>query len=217
MKLSNLVLSVVAFFMLGLAVGSASLTMTRSPTAVINVPMNASTKGSGFSIILPNDLTIKQKAILTMAYTIAKKDGHKYPQLLQGILLRETNAGGIKSYKVAGNEYGLKPNERYYGLAQLKLSATRDVLAKWPTMWNKFDFQGHTDEEVIAKLIENDEFNIAIASKYILILQTMGYTTPMSIATAYNKGPGGASNVDYNEDEYAKGVANHIKKLQPKT
>lgn len=217
MKLSNLVLSIVATFMLGLAVGSNDFVMSKQATAAINVPIDDNVKGSGLVIQLPANLSPKQKYILSVAYETAAKDGHKYPQLLQGIILQETKAGGMKSYKVAGNEFGLKPNLRYYGVAQLKLSATRDVLAKWPELWDDFEFQGKTDEEVIAKLIENERFNIAIASKYLLILKSRGYTNPAAIAAAYNKGPTGARGINHAENKYFKAVDQHIKKLQTKS
>lgn len=217
MKLSNLVLSLVATFMLGLAVGSTDFVLSKQPTAAINIPVSDNVKGSGLVVPLPANLTPKQKHILTLAYQTAAADGHKYPQLLQGIILQETKAGGMKSYKVAGNEFGLKPNARYYGVAQLKLSATRDVLAKWPELWDDFEFQGKTDEEVIAKLIENERFNIAVASKYILILKSRGYTNPAAIAAAYNKGPTGARRINTAEDNYSKAVNKHIKNLQTKS
>jgi hypothetical protein len=213
MKLSNLFLSIVATFMLGLAVGSTDFVMSKQSTAAINVPIDDTVKGNGLVIQLPANLTSKQKYVLNVAYETAQADGHKYPQLLQAILLQETKAGGMNSYKVAGNEFGLKPNLRYYGVAQLKLSAARDVLAKWPELWKDFEFQGKTDEEVIAKLIENERFNIAIASKYILILKSRGYTSPSAIAAAYNKGPTGARGINTAEDKYSKAVDQHIRKL----
>lgn len=217
MKLSNLFLSIVATFMLGLAVGSTDFVMSKQSTAAINVPIDDTVKGNGLVIQLPANLTPKQKHVLSVAYETAQADGHKYPQLLQAILLQETKAGGMNSYKVAGNEFGLKPNLRYYGVAQLKLSATRDVLAKWPELWDSFEFQGKTDEEVIAKLIENERFNIAIASKYLLILKSRGYTSPGAIAAAYNKGPTGARGINTAEDKYSKAVDQHIRKLQTKS
>lgn len=167
----------------------------------------------GYSVAVPKHLTRSQSELLDIAYRTAKSDGHRHPELLQGILLQETLAGALASYKVAGQEAGLRVNQRYYGVMQIKLSAARDVLKKYPDLWDQFEFQTRTDEEVIAQLIENDVFNIAVASKYCLILQQSGYRTAGAIAVAYNKGPAGAAGVNVMSDPYAMGVSRHLQEL----
>ena len=216
MKLSNFMLSIVACMTLGLAVGSTTLLVSQSPTAVISVPAEDGTTGGGYTINLPKSLTHKQATLLGLAYDIAKKDGHRYPQLLQGILLQESKAGDLASYKVAGQEFGLKTNERYYGVAQIKLAAAREVLSKYPSMKGEYDFHTSTDEEVIAKLIENDQFNIAVASKYLLVLKTYGYDTIKELALAYNQGAGRARGKNAETNQYSKGVMAHIQALHLK-
>ena len=151
-----------------------------------------------------------------MAYSIAKIDGHRYPQLLQGIILQETLAGEYHSYKVAGQELGLRTNERYYGVAQIKLAAARDVLNSFPWLTKEFGFHTTTDEEVIAKLIENDKFNLSVASKYLLILKRYGYDTIQELALAYNQGPGGAKAHDAQTFHYSVKVMKYIQELRPK-
>lgn len=213
MKLSNALLSVVATFVLGAAIGASSMLVPQQPTSVISVPSDEGVAGGGFTMVVPNNMTHRQAELLAMAYDIAKRDGHRHPQLLQGIILQETNAGQARNYKVAGQEYGLKPNERYYGVAQIKLAAARDVLSRYPELKTQFEFNTMADEEVIAKLIENDNFNLSIASKYLLILKSYGYDTMKTIAMAYNKGAGGASGKDANTNPYAQGVMAFIQKL----
>lgn len=213
MKLSNFLLSIVAFGMLGVAVGASSLVVSNRPTTVISVPVEEGTSGGGFSMKLPSSLTHKQAELLAMAYDIAKHDGHKHPQLLQGIILQESKAGELASYKVAGQEFDLKPNERYYGVAQIKLAAARDVLSKYPNMKEQFGFQTNTDEEIIAKLIDDDRFNISIASKYLLVLKAMGYDTMKQLALAYNQGAGGARSKNADTNPYSRGVMAHIQSL----
>lgn len=213
MKMSNFLLSVVACLALGLAVGSSSMVMSRAGTSVISVPAEIGGTGGGLAIKLPSNLTSQQAMLLALAYDIAKKDGHRYPQLLQGILLQETRAGEMDSYKVAGQEFGLKTNERYYGIMQIKLSAAKDVLTRYPALRNDFGFHTRTDEEIIAKLIENQEFNLSVASKYLLVLKTSGYDTVKQLALAYNQGAGGARAKNPETNHYSLGVMANIQKL----
>lgn len=214
MRLSNFLLSIVATMTLGVAIGSSVLIVSKEPTAVISIPVEQGQNGSGFSMNFPSNLTSHQTELLAMAYDIAKKDGHQYPQLLQGIILQESRAGEVASYKVAGQEYGLKPNERYYGVAQIKLVAAREVLNRYPALKDQYAFHTNTDEEVIAKLIENDQFNLAIASKYLLVLKTYGYDTIRQMALAYNQGVGGARGKDPATNHYSNGVMGYIQTLQ---
>jgi hypothetical protein len=163
---------------------------------------------------IPKNLSHHQAELLSQAYEIAQKDGHKQPQILQGIILQESKAGEMASYKVAGQELGLKTNERYYGLAQIKLAAAQDVLKIFPNMKSQFGFHTNTDEEVIAKLIENDTFNMSVASKYLLILKTRGYDTIKQLAVAYNQGAGGARHIDPNTNQYSNGVMAYIQTIK---
>ena len=213
MKFSNFALAIVASLALGAAVSASIHTIPSEPTAVISVPKSSSVRGGGFTVSLPKNLTRRQVELLTLAYAIAKKDGHTYPQLLQGILLQESRAGEHASYKVAGQEFGLKANLRYYGVTQIKLAAARDVLDRYPELKRQYEFNTLADEEVIAKLIENDSFNLAVASKYLLIMRSYGYDTITEMALAYNQGPGGAKNFDASTHHYPNGVMKYIQML----
>jgi predicted nucleic-acid-binding protein len=170
--------------------------------------------GSNSAILLPEKLTIEQNRILNFAYKTAKEDGHKHPEILQAILLQETRAGDMKSFKVAGQEFGLKTNERYYGIAQIKLDAAKDVLKTYPDIKNKYNFHTDTDEEIIAHLIMNDEFNIEVASKYLLIISRYNKDSNFIIG-AYNKGINSAKQLGENivNLEYVKKVKQYMSKL----
>lgn len=215
MKQSTFLLLAVAVITSSIAFSANSLVVTSQPSSIIYVPLNENPaiKGGGLSVKMPQSVSEKQAQVLTLAYEIAKNDNHKYPQLLQGILLQETLAGGLKKYSVAGDEYGLDTNKRYYGLGQIKLSAAQDVLMTYPEMWTDFDFHTKTDEEVIAKLITDDRFNISVASKYLLILRSYGYTSPHELAKAYNMGPGGARKAGPTT-AYSEGVMRHIASIK---
>lgn len=218
MKWSNSALALVAAFTLGLSAYLMVPVVTATPTAVISIANESNNSvGGGMSIKLPKDLSPHQAQLLTMAYEIAKEDGHKQPQLLQGILLQETKAGKMASYKVAGQEFGLKTNERYYGLFQIKLAAAKDAMKAYPEIRKEFNFQTNTDEEIIAKLIENERFNTSIASKYLLVLKKAGYDTIAQLSAAFNQGAGGARDVDPSTFHYSQGVMRHIQKLKGNT
>jgi hypothetical protein len=128
--------------------------------------------------------------ILNTAYRIAKADGHKDPELVQGVLLQESKAGGMSSYKVAGNK-----GDEYFGLGQLKLPAAKEVMAAYPKLWELYKFQTKTDDELKANLILNPTFNIEITSKYLKILQQRYGFTGRDLLNAYNRGPGGVKSV----------------------
>lgn len=216
MKLSTFTLTVIATGLITAAALANQQVISTNPTAVISLPKTdtAPTVGGGLSIKMPANITDRQAKLLNMAYSIAKKDGHPFPQILQGIIMQETKAGEMRSYKVAGQEFGLATNSRYYGVAQIKLSATQDVLKRFPQLKTEFGIQTSADEEIIAKLIENDKFNLSIASKYLLILKGYGYSTLEQLALAYNQGPGGAKKHSPATHHYPTGVMKHIQSLR---
>ena len=173
---------------------------TATGTAVI-AEKNENGKSTQAAILLPENLTTTQGRLLAEAYDIAKTDGHKHPELVQAILLQETMAGGMKAFRVAN-----PGPEAYFGLMQIKLGAAKDVLSAWPGMYAKFGLQSRNDDEIKANLILNDKFNIAVGSKYLLVLQKRYGYSGHALMVAYNKGPGGAQGVDPSDNEYAQGA-----------
>jgi hypothetical protein len=165
-------------------------TNVQNGTAVIAAKSAKQLGGDKLSILLPPDLTPRQSQILKTAYDIAKSDGNPSPEKFQAILLTETDACTYGKYKVAGQEFGGK--ERYYGCGQVKLQTAKAVMQKHPELWKYM--QTREDEEIIANLILNDEFNLQVASKYFLMAGS-GKADDFA-ATAYNQGPGGAKKVN---------------------
>ena len=155
------------------------------------------------TIVLPPNLTPHQGELLTYAYQVAKADGQKYPEYYEGLIYQESKAGGMKNYKVAGQEFGLKTMERYYGVPQLKLAAVKDVLKKYPSL-GVFS----TDEEIVAKLITDDDWSIRVGSKYLMMVG-IG-KSPEAALVAYNKGEGGAEGVDPSTNAYAQDIIHHV-------
>jgi hypothetical protein len=200
-------------FLIGLAFAMTTLTSAFSQSDITIPTVATSDDSAGNSVPeLPNTLTDRQVHVLTMAYEIAKEDGHADPQILQGIVLQESSAGASGSYKVV-----VLNKSRYYGLTQLTIGAARDVIRNFPELKAQFGFQTSTNEELIAKLIENDEFNLSVASKYLLILKRFGFDTIRQLALAYNQGPGGARMKDARTFAYSNGVMKHIQSLHIKT
>ena len=161
-----------------------------------------------FTVKLPNNITSEQLELLAFAYQVAKSDGYKHPQYLQGILMQESNAGNMDKFRVAGLE--TRVGDRYFGIGQIKLVAAKAVMNRFPEMWRYLDTK--TDEELQARLILDDKFNIRIASKYALL---MGINDdPTRAITAYNRGPGGVNLVDPNTHEYTQRVKTHTQRLK---
>jgi LysM repeat protein len=201
----------IASWLLGLAMGAglvACVHLNDCPPAppsvtVLTVPGDSASDALTFK--LPEVISSHQADVLAQAKRTAETDGIE-PGLLQGILLNESDAGSNPHYKVTGPK-----GERQYGVGQIELPTALRVMATYPELWATFGFHTHTDEEVIAKLIENDAFNIAVASKYTIILRHSGYKSAASAAVAYHKGPGGAIGVDAKTDRYAMRATAHIR------
>lgn len=203
MKALTRTLAVLSLSLLATAYYVLAPTIVRSTTAVTL----AVTDGKEKAIIIPENISNEQLRLLALAYDIAKEDGYVKPQWLQGIIMQETNAGGIKAWRVAGLQN--KEGDRYFGLGQIKLAAAQAVMAKYPDMWNYLNTK--TNEELQARLVLDDEFNLRVASKYAIM---MGINNnPTFALTAYNQGMGGAQTINPETWHYTVGVKQHVAKL----
>jgi hypothetical protein len=169
-------------------------------TAVIAEKGDGKKVGGQAAVLLPTSLTPNQGRLMNKAYEIAKAHGHKNPELVQSVLLQESDAGAAPKMRVAN-----PGPEAYFGPMQLKLVAAKAVLSRWPDLFTKYHFQTRTDDEIKANLILNDVFNIEVGSKYLLILQREYGFTGRELLNAYNRGPSGVKAVgdDYH---YAVGA-----------
>jgi hypothetical protein len=174
------------------------------------VPSKEAPEDKPYKVILPKNLTPKQAELLSFAHDIAIQDGHKYPQYVQGIIMQESKAGSMNDWRVAGlsNRIG----DRYFGIGQVKLVAAKAVMNVWPDMWRYLDTR--TDEELQARLILDDHFNIRITSKYALM---MGINrNPDKGIASYNRGEGGVKSVNPSTFHYTVSVkqkANELKNI----
>jgi hypothetical protein len=169
-------------------------------TAVIAEKTEGGKVGGQAATLLPTSMTPEQGKLMNVAYTIAKADGHKNPEIVQSVLLQESGGGTAAKMRVAN-----PGPEAYFGPMQLKLVAAKAVLSRWPALFVKYHFQTRTDDEIKANLILNDEFNIAVGSKYLLLLQREYGFNGRELLNAYNRGPAGVKEVgaDYH---YARGA-----------
>ncbi len=164
--------------------------------------------GKPLSLRVPDNLTVAQHELLNYAYLVAKADGHKNPAYLQGLIMQESLAGGLKEFRVAGLTN--KPGDRYFGIGQIKLAAAKDVMKQYPNLWKKFNTK--TDEELQAHLILDDKLNIQIASKYLLMAGVND--NPTRAITVYNQGAGGVQLVDPDTHDYTVKVKNFSSKMK---
>ncbi len=132
-------------------------------------------------------LTQEQMELLQLAYTVGFEDGgHEHAEILQAILMQETIAGllGRMGHMTA------PVGKRSYGVMQVKVTAARDVL-------NEFSEFGRfrADEELIVRLLSDDEFNLRVASKFLLQLSNR-VGIPERALVAYNIGMRASYQVD---------------------
>lgn len=138
-----------------------------------------------------------EQPLTAYALQVAKADGHKHPRLLVGLIKVESSAGQGANYRVVKQGAG-KQASIFYGAGQLTIGAAKEVMRRFPDLWNGFNTR--TDEELKARLILDDQFNVRVASKYLLV---MGVNkNPDKGVTAYNVGLGGVELVDYTTHEY---------------
>lgn len=132
-------------------------------------------------------------SLATYAYQVAMSDGHKHPKLLVGVIKVESDAGRHSSYRVVKSG-----SSTFYGVGQLTLQAAKEVMRRFPDMWAIFSTR--TDDELKARLILDDKFNVQVTSKYLLL---MGVNkNPEKGVAAYNVGLGGVEQIDYLTHEY---------------
>jgi hypothetical protein len=148
----------------------------------------------------PSGFSKKQTIILTAAHQIAQKDGHPNPKLLQGIALKESKAG---DFLPSPRQQMYAPQ---YGIMQVKTVAARAVLDA-ENLWSSFGFRTRSNDEIKIRLINDDNFNMTVASKYLKYLRAQyNIKSETSLLCAYNQGPSGAKLRSGKANSYAVSV-----------
>ncbi|MCP4258746.1 MAG: lytic transglycosylase domain-containing protein [Planctomycetes bacterium] len=143
-----------------------------------------------------------QMELLKIAYEQGEKIG--YPETIQGILMQETIAGLLG--RVGDQHLGF--GNKSYGVMQIRLNTAKFVVRHHPTL-GKF----RSDEELLARLISDDTFNIRVGTLYFEMLlkryQKHGHSWSKAVS-AYNCG------LRCGVTLYAKKVKKHIyKRIRP--
>lgn len=153
-------------------------------------------------------LSKHQRDILSLAYATGKKDGLKKPEILAGIIYQESKAGTAAKFRTAAHKGA---NDQTVGLGQIKVKTAKGVLKRFPKLKERF---GISDKNIAKNLANNDEFNIAVASKYLVMICENKCSSDF-LTAAYNKGEGGASKLRApGKLPYVKLVNKHIANLK---
>jgi hypothetical protein len=141
-------------------------------------------------------LTPEQIDLLGLAYAIGYQDGGKaHARLVQAVLMQETIAGLLGRL----------------GHLTAPMVAARDVLRRHPELGTF-----HTDDQLIARLITDDEFNIRIASAYLKFLRRYKHSDQRALV-AYNIGMNAARRVmDAADFKYVRKVERYLAVLVPR-
>jgi hypothetical protein len=154
-----------------------------------------------------NDTSLSehQRHILKLAVIRAKKDGLKKPEVLAGIILQESKAGEAAKFRTAKHK---SKKDQSLGLGQVKVSTAKAVLKQYPELKAEFP---NAKQDLGYALANNDQFNTAVASKYVKMMCDIKCQDAFVLA-AYNGGPGYATKIKNLEKlAYVRNVRNHIK------
>lgn len=140
-----------------------------------------------FSILLSSSIawssvTLSPDEVYRIAYQEGLKVG--YPETIVAIAYNETRGGTYKATPqgVVGDGYA-RFGERSYGIMQVKISAARDVLKRYPS-FGTFP----TDEHLLVALLMDPVFNIRVAAHYFQ-MQMERFRRWRVALIAYNAGP----------------------------
>ena len=151
-------------------------------------------------------LSEDQQRILKHAYLVAKQDGLKNPAILSGIIMQESKAGEAEKFRTSRHK---KSADQSVGVAQLLDSTAKGVLKEYPELRAEFKV---ADRDIHRRLATDDNFNIAIASKYLKSLYHIRNDDTWVVG-AYNRGPGNVGKAPWKLG-YVKLVFGHIRRYE---
>lgn len=166
--------------------------------AVQPISDNADGKKTIWNPLAKSWLTEEQVDLLKLTYDIGYQDGgEQHASLLQSTLLQESIAGQLGRVGHRAAPVG----KRSYGVMQIKVTAALDVLEEYPQLG-----VSRTDEDLIVRLMTDDEFNIRIASKFLLYLRDKTNSDAEALV-AYNMGLRASKRFEAHEElRYVKSV-----------
>ena len=141
-----------------------------------------------------------EKHLMYMAYYMAVGEG--LGKTAMGVLVVETTMGRTGPIGDKSNGFG----KRSYGVMQVKLATTKDVIDRRPDLDPGFD----NDYELIVELINNEKWNMQIAIEQLRWYYHERDLNWRETLVAYNRGLNGSRNYDPNVHPYAQRVAYEI-------
>lgn len=137
----------------------------------------------------------EEKQLMVLAYRVGRELAGA-PETIQAILLVETYAGRHGD-RIGDRHLGI--GKRSYGVMQVKVATARKVLRAYPKMVAKYFDKPITevaDEEIIAKLLNDDEFCIRIGTLNFVLEKQLVNNDWTRAVVAYNTGSVGLKFVD---------------------
>lgn len=129
---------------------------------------------------------------------------HTLTKVAMGILWQESHAGKLGPVGDIKNGFG----RRSYGIMQIKLKTALAMLKLDPTLVSTYFPAGsYTEEEVIAELLTNQQFNIQVGVHLLVNLRFTQKLSWASTVRSYNQGEAHRNNEKAKEylAEYRKG------------
>ena len=199
----------------------ARMTSVLLPKGNKNLETIEEQKGSGSkkhskkeSISSKEELLPNQEEVIKTAVKMSIEDGFLKPKILAAIIYQESKAGTANLFRTASHKGS---HDQSVGLGQIKAETARHVLRAYPELIVNFNIsnkQLNSNSYLVKRLGYDDKFNLAIASKYLIILYKIKPNINWVIA-AYNMGPGNAMQLSHPETyEYVKLVNSHIKTVK---
>lgn len=131
--------------------------------------------------------TDEEKQLMILAYRVGRELAGS-PETIQAILLVETYAGRYGD-RIGDRHLGI--GKRSYGVMQVKVATARRVLRVHPNVVVKYfdkPLVEVTDEEIIAKLLNDDEFCIRIGTLNFVLEKQLVNNDWTRAVVAYNTG-----------------------------
>lgn len=180
---------------------------------VSTVHKSANKKGESrdnSSVRNAKQLSEDQQSILKRAYKVAKKDGLNNPAILPGIIMQESRAGDANKFRTSRHK---SRKDQSVGVSQLLASTAKSVINEYPELKQEFKVSDKiTEVDIHRRLATDDNFSIAIASKYLKTLYHIKNDDTW-VAAAYNRGPAKVPKTPW-KLEYVRLVFAHIQKYK---
>lgn len=169
---------------IGITCLCASAVLSAQSTQIIQDTPSTDPEVSQQEPVTPPQTPTTPAAVLKTAAQIGAS--HGVGNIIREIIKHESQ--GDPTNVVGGTH--LPVGKRYYGVAQMKVVAVREVMSKNPSFTSKhFGGKQPTDEVIISKLITDPTFSIEAATLYYMHMRKLAKRNTYIALAAYNQGP----------------------------